>query len=240
VSQTRLLTNADMTNPNLLPAWALNEFEVFHGKVTQEAFPCYFGTMGVKKDEIRYGVIGHDELDRLPGLLHNFMEFARENEEVRHAFIVFFEPESQPHDFEYYQKRFWDIVNYLHAHDPLSWPAHIPQDTDDPHWEFCFSGEAIFLFTGLPAYERRNSRRFGKGIMILFQPKRVFNGIEGATPGGIRARQVIRPKLQAYDGGMAMHPDFNVIDDKLAFRWKQYCASDDNRPAVGDCPFHAR
>lgn len=167
-----------------------------------------------------------------------YMKSFELSQKVRHAYIVFFEPEDKLGDFKHYQQRFWDIINYLHQHDPLPWPAHVPQNTGTPDWEFCFSGEGIFLFTGFPAYEHRNSRRFGQSMMILFQPKRVFIGIEGATPGGIRARQNIRPKLQAYDGGMPMHPDFNVIDETLAFRWKQYCASDDNTPAVGTCPFH--
>ncbi len=234
----RPLTNNDMRDPGQMPPWALGEFEIFQSKVTEAQFPCYFGTVGVKNDEIRYGVIGRDALHELPRKLHEFMQFARTREKVRHAYIVFFEPEENPGDFEHYRRRFWDIINYLHQHDPLPWPAHVPPDTSNPNWEFCFSGEGIFLFTGYPAYEHRNSRRFGKSMMILFQPKRVFNGIEGATPGGIRARQIIRPKLQAYDGGMEMHPDFNIIDETLAFRWKQYCASDDNTPATGTCPFH--
>jgi len=239
MDKNRPLTNDDMRDPGLLPSWALSEFEIFHRKLTQDKFPCHFGTVGVKKDEMRYGVINHDALHELPGKLHEFMQFARAHEDVRHAYIAFFEPEEKPGDFAHYHQRFWDIVNYLHQHDPLPWPAHVPQDTDNPGWEFCFSGEGIFLFTGFPAYEHRNSRRFGDSMMILFQPKRVFNGIEGATPGGVRARQIIRPKLQAYDDGMEMHPDFNVIDETLAFRWKQYCASDNNTPAVGSCPFHS-
>ncbi|WP_370681978.1 YqcI/YcgG family protein [Comamonas sp. GB3 AK4-5] len=237
MNTNRPLTNADMRDPSLIAPWAIDEFDIFHKKVTHSSFPCYFGTVGVKKDEMRYGVINRDALHELPAKLNEFMQFAREHADVRHAYITFFEPEKEEHDFDHYQKRFWEIVNYLHQHDPLPWPAHVTEDTENPNWEFCFSGDDIFLFCGFPAYKQRNSRRFGKSMMILFQPKRVFIGIEGATPGGIQARKIIRPKLQAYDGDMEMHPDFNVIDETLAFRWKQYCASDDNSPATGRCPF---
>lgn len=238
MNHTLLLKKKDITESDHVPEWAKSEYRTFHKKITTDGFPCHFGTIAETKNELRYTYSPQDDLSKLPATLTKFMEFARTYPKIRHALIAFFEPESTESSFQYYQKKFWHILNFLHAHDKYTWPKGVPIDTNDPLWEFCFGGDSLFLFTGFPAYKQRNSRNFG-GLMILFQPKRVFNGLEGATPGGIRARELIRPRLQDYDGGMEMHPDFNVIDEKLAYRWKQYCASDDNSPAVGTCPFHS-
>jgi FPC/CPF motif-containing protein YcgG len=233
-----LLEKKDIIDSANVPEWVAEEYEIFTQKVTTNGFPCHFGTIAERRHELRYTYSNHNDWASLPSSLEAFMELARTHPKVRHAMIGFFEPEQQEHPFSYYRQRFWDVCNFLHQHDRKPWPNDIPSDTADPLWEFCFDGEPLFLFVGFPAYKQRNSRRFGKSMMILYQPKRVFNGLEGATPGGIEARKQIRPRLQKWDGGMEMHPDFNIIDEALAFRWKQYCASDDNTPAVGECPFH--
>jgi uncharacterized protein len=233
-----LLAKEDFDGSRLIPSWVRDDYSAFSAKVTTRGFPCHFGTIAETKGELRYTYATRNDLSTLPATLGEFMDLSRAHPDARYAMIGFFEPEPIDRAFDYYQGKFWDICNFLHAHDTQPWPESIPADTSDPLWEFCFAGEPLFLFTGFPAYKQRQSRNFGRGLMILFQPKRVFNGLEGATPGGIRAREMIRPKLQAWDGGMEMHPDFNIIDEELAYRWKQYCASDDNSPTVGTCPFH--
>lgn len=237
MSKSVLLTTDQIETGVNLPGWVPSEYNAFRSQVVAEGFPCHFGTIAQNRGHLRYTYSNVGDWSTLPDSLAEFMELSRTNPQVRHALIGFFEPETGEKSFDYYQGRFWDVCNFLHENDTKPWPADVPSSTDDPLWEFCFDGEPLFLFSGFPAYKQRNSRRFGDGMMILYQPKRVFNGIEGATLGGIRAREFIRPRLQAWDGGMEMHPDFNILDEALAFRWKQYCASDNNTPAVGKCPF---
>lgn len=96
----------------------------------------------------------------------------------------------------------------------------------------------MLVFASTPAYRRRGSRNMGNSLVLLFQPRRVFDGIEGGTPAGTRAREIIRARMEAWDG-MEAHPDMGSYGDPSSHEWKQYFLPDDNAPVTGRCPFHA-
>jgi uncharacterized protein len=239
MNSSLLLEQADMSDPSRIPSWLMREYRSFHETVVDDDFPCNFGLAAEKDRELRYSFVEGNDFARLPQALEAFLQLSRSHPSVRHNLTVFFEPEAEAKPFEYYTQRFWQVLNYLHAHDRAPWPSQIPTDKDDPLWEFCFGGDPIFMFAASPAYVRRRSRNYGDSFVMLFQPKRIFKGIESESPTGTRARRVIRARLKKWDGNEALHPDVNDYGEVLTYRWKQYLLSDDGTPARGGCPFAA-
>jgi FPC/CPF motif-containing protein YcgG len=229
-----------MADPARVPDWLIREYRSFHETVIDEDFPCNFGLAAEKDHELRYTFVQGDDLAALPQTLEAFLQLSRSHPNVKHNLTVFFEPEPEARAFEYYRTRFWEVLNFLHAHDRAPWPPQIPTDKDDPLWEFCFGGDPIFMFAASPAYVQRRSRNYGNSFVMLFQPKRIFKGIESETPAGTKARRVIRARLKKWDRSEALHPDVNDYGEVLVHRWKQYVLSDDNTPARGGCPFAFR
>ena len=232
-----LLEQADMLDPSRVPAWVTHEYRNFHEQVIAPGFPCHFGAMAEKNKELRYTCLKWNDLINLPATLEEFLHLSRSNPKARHNLTVFFEPEQDEKSFDFYQNRFWEVLNFLHKHDPKPWPQNVPRHPDDPLWEFCFDGEPFFLFTSSPAYKQRKSRNYGNCLMILFQPKRVFVGIESETSNGMKARHAIRSRLKVWDDGIELHPDMINPGEILTHRWKLYAFSDDDTPATGTCPF---
>lgn len=232
-----LLRQIDMIYPSRVPRWLIREYRAFHREVMDQEFPCVFGRAAERNDELRYAVVENDDLSSLPATLAAFLSLSRSNRAIRHNLTVFFAPEGQARDFEYYRRRFWHVLQFLHASDREPWPDDIPTNTDDPRWEFCFAGEPIFMFAACPAYARRRSRNYGNSFVMLFQPKRIFQGLEAESSAGIHARRVIRSRLARWDGTDDGHPDVAGYGEPLVYRWKQYFLSDDGTPARGRCPF---
>lgn len=44
-----LLEQEDMTNPEIVPKWVIEEYKNFHQTVTDKTFPCYFGMSAEKR-----------------------------------------------------------------------------------------------------------------------------------------------------------------------------------------------
>jgi len=226
-----------MNDSSGLPTWLMSEYRHFVEVVSREDFPCHFGTVAQLHGELRYSFVEGQDVSRVPATLEKFLELSRARPQAKHNLTLFFEPEHEEKSFEYYRDRMWEILGYLHRHDRASWPSSIPQDPDEPAWEFCFGGEPFFLFAGSPAYKRRKSRNYGSSFILLFQPKRVFQGLDNDSPAGIKARRAIRGRLQVWDGITRFHPDMHDFGQTVGDRWKQYMFSDDDTAAVGGCPF---
>lgn len=233
-----LLTWKEIATVKNVPNWFIQEYEVFRSKVLDAEFPCYFGTNAERAGHLRYTYIEQGDMSHLPITLTEFMELSRSHPKTRHALVLFAEPESSDKPLDFYKDRFWDLLQWLHRNDPKPWPEDVPQDPEHPRWEYCFAGEPMFVFSSAPAYRQRASRNLGKSLVLLFQPRRVFRGIEGGTPGGTTARAKIRSKMLKYDG-MPFHPEMGAYGDPSSFEWKQYFLPDDNAPVSGKCPFHS-
>lgn len=127
-----------------IPAWGMSSATELMGKLTSSTapFPCTFAVSAAKKASLRFGFI--DDLDdqetwaALPGIIASYLEtyqqIARET-----SLIVLFRPERETGDVAHYYRKFWDVLQYLHRHDPASWPDGIPEDPEDGRWEFSFA-----------------------------------------------------------------------------------------------------
>lgn len=217
------------------PDWLKGVYNAFQGYVVQPEFPCDFGTSAALRGHLRYSYTQAKDLSQLPNTLSDFLRLSRSHPRTRHALVLFEEPEIRELSLEEYRDRFWEILQYLHDKDPMEWPAQTPRAVDDPQWEFSFGGDSMFVFGSSPAYHLRRSRNLGPSLVLLFQPRRVFHGIEGGTTSGIAARERIRRKLRDYDD-VADHPDMGAYSDESSYEWKQYFIPDDNQRVAGSCP----
>ncbi len=237
VTNNYLLTKEEMQNPNVVPDWVLREYKNFNKVITTKTFPCTFGMAAEKKGELRYSYISHAEWSHLPQAIEEFISLFDDSKPlIRHGLFLFVEPEKEEKTLDYYRGYFWDILQYLHKHDKKPWPAGYPKDPDHHLWNFCFAGEPFFAFGNTPAYKQRKTRDLGKGMVVGFQPRRIFVGLEGTSPGGMMSREKVRARVERWDG-LPKHPNISHYGDPNHREWKQYFIGDDIQPIEGKCPF---
>ncbi|WP_028785081.1 YqcI/YcgG family protein [Thalassobacillus devorans] len=232
-----LLKKQDMKDKSIVPDWLPEEYETFHDIVTDKTFPCYFGMGAEKKGELRYSFLNHDDWSHLPNTVEEFMKLFEEPPFIRHGFFLFVEPEQEEKSIEYYRDYFWKILNYLNDHDREPWPVDYPTDPNHHLWAFSFAGEPFFVFGNSPAYKQRKTRNLGNSLVLGFQPRKIFEGLEGTSKGGIMSREKVRERVEKWDQ-IPKHPDISHYGDPTHHEWKQYFIGDDVKPVTGKCPFH--
>jgi len=234
--QVKMLDREFLINQeNKLPNWLVNQYKVWREIVEDKQFPCYFGTQAEKMGVLRYCYAEGGDLIGLPKVLSEFLILSQKNPKRRHALVLFLKPEQKNKSFEFYKERFWNILNNLHANDEMDWPEEYPRDPDDPDWEFVYNKEQIFVSGNMPAYLNRVTRSIGDCQILIFQPRRIFAGIESNTKAGQKASKLIRNRAAIIEG-MPPHPDLGQFGtEKL--EWKQYVISDDNESETAQCPF---
>ena len=110
-------------------------------------------------------------------------------------------------------------------------------EPEHDEWEYCFAGTPMFVVCNTPAHQGRRSRN-GLGLTITFQPRWVFDGIEGHTPAGQKARRTIRARIDRYDA-LPPSPRLGVYGSEGNREWQQYFLPDDNEtPPRERCPLH--
>ncbi|WP_372084535.1 non-ribosomal peptide synthase/polyketide synthase [Tistrella mobilis] len=222
------------------PAWLPPFYDLFHAKVTDPAYPCFFGTLAERKGEMFYAWVDRaDDLSGVPAAMATFLRLAAERPEEKNNFALFFPPEPEPLSHSAYRDRFWRVLQHLHDHDPAPTFETLETEPDDAAWEFGFGGEQMFAVGCAPSYKARDSRNLGPGMVILFQPRSVFIDTITKREIGAEARSVVRKRLLAWDG-QPVHPDLGVYGDTDNREWKQYFLADGNDPEAGRCPFLVR
>lgn len=237
MNQSYLLDNEGMKTRKDIPIWVSEEFGNFSNVVLDPSFPCYFGLTALKKNELRYSFLSHDDWNHLPQTMCSFLELMNERPVVRRGFFLFVEPEYEERSLEYYRSYFWKVLQYLHEADEQPWPERIPGNPDHYLWEFSFGGEPMFAFGNAPAYEQRKTRHLGNSLIIGFQPRIIFDGLEGDRPKGAYSRQMVRERVEKWDQ-LPKHPNISHYGDPEHREWKQYFIGDDIQPITGKCPFH--
>ena len=215
--------------------WRKEMFNYFSNDMTSKspAFPCVFGATGFIKNQLRYVFMNDAEEESIMQLsesMHNYLKVGRDLGPYT-SFIAFINIDSSQ-DINEYEHLFWKVLNRLHALDPEQWPDHIPDNPNDPKWEFSFAGEPIFVVCNTPAHQLRNSRR-SKTFMLTFQPRWVF---EGVTEQQI---MYVRNLLKSYDQ-ISPFPLLGTYGDTANRSWMQYFIPDTNEPITLGCPFHQK
>ncbi len=227
-----------------LPAWGVDSLERFCGELHADdaPFPCTFAVSAFRRGHLRFGFVDNVDDEEawsgLPQMLGEYVSSSRTIAPIT-SLVVFFRldgADRRVRDLEWCESRFWAIVRYLHVHDPSPWPVEVPRDPEDPRWEFAFAGEPIFLVCNAPAYRSRRSRR-SSDLIITFQPRSVFSGLEAETVRGQAARQVIRKRLARYDAPLLPSPELGGYGHTGNREWKQYFLRDSNDdPGPPQCP----
>lgn len=208
-----------------LPDWAVSHYEGFRDSMLDpEEFPCHFGVAAERDGSALYtfcpSATDPAALSRLREALLAYIATFR-GHPGRTPCVVFFAPPDRELSEAEWNTRFWGVLQYLHDHDPASWPADIPTDPDHRQWEFCFGGEPIFPTARAPCYEKRRSRYTPHGLEITVQPRDVFSGVTGDTVAGTHAREFIDRRLREYDD-VVPHADIGDWEDDASHEWKQY------------------
>ena len=228
---------------NLEP-WQKNAFDHLSNMMCDEEnpYPCVPGKQAFLEDTLRYGFVDDpremESIKQLGAMLKEYGKISRDTGKYA-SFAAIFNTTNimdENASVETFRELLWSILNRLHEIDEKPWPDHIPMDPYDQAWEFCFHGEPYFAFCATPAHISRKSRHFPY-LLIAFQPRWVFEAINGSTSLGQKLKKAIRKRLVKYDG-MDPHPDLMWYGEENNFEWKQYFLSDDHS-SPSKCPFMA-
>jgi uncharacterized protein len=218
--------------------WWSQSLRQFKESVGQREYPCHFGRLALARGEL-FAAFPGPTTASLAQRLSWFLDMSRRCLDRRLVLAAFCEPRTQPVSESAYAEQFWQVLQELHDADAAEWPADIPHDPEDSTWEFAFHGVPMFVFAAAPSYARRASRNVGPGLVVLFQPRNVFDGIEGGTPRGMAARQIIRRRLNQWDT-VPVHPDLGDYGDPANSEWRQYFIPDGPGRLQEKCPLQIR
>lgn len=217
-------------------SWELQAYKSYRAKLQAANFPCFFGQTGEIRGEMIYAFISQHFPQRFVRDMQEFVTLLGTAEYERCSLVAFFEPDPKISTHAAFVDRFWEILQMLHKHD--SHPA-LTRTPDDPLWEFSFEGCEMFVVGSSPTYKQRRSRNLGPGIVLIFQPRRLFIDPATSQPIAAEVRHRIHKRMLVYDG-MPVHPDIGFYGHPSNREWKQYALPDDNSPETGSCPFHTR
>lgn len=214
--------------------WQRILFREFEANLLSEtrSFPCIFGVAGFRADQLRYSFLDPLNARNVAAVLGSYLSESR-GFGPNTSLVIFSRP-GQVEPLEAYERRFWRLLCDLAVEDHRPWPIAIPEELDNPRWEFCFAGEPIFVVCNTPAHVSRQSRR-ASSFMITFQPRWVFDSILDNEVSAERAFRKVRDRLRRYDF-LAPSPALGRYGDSGNREFAQYFLRDVNEAV--DCPFH--
>jgi uncharacterized protein len=232
-------------------SWLADAYSAYIDRLTchEPGYPCHFGVNGhrdgnnwftaVDQSALALGTTGTDDgIADLAEALRTFRERAWTGPQRQTLLALVGPPDSAP-DLDRDYQRFWDMLAGLTTLDEQPWPAGRPRDAADPKWEWCFDGEPWFVFGCSPAYRLRRSRNLGPCLILVFQVRRVFEGLSGSSLAGQTAKRHVRSRLLGYDA-VPPHPHLGDDQHSSVFKWRQYMLPDDQHVRdPGGCPFPA-
>ena len=222
-----------------LTAWKEKRYIEFRETMRSTRYPCHFAVNAERNDSARYLFAGDvRDRDALLKVREGLRQYLERYQSIakRTTLVMFFKPPTEDQGEREYRDQFWRVLEFLNERDPEPWPSDVPGDPHDSEWEFCFSGEPMFIVGRAPFYTDRKSRYTPYGLEITIQPRRTLDDIGGNTMEGQRVRSVIRDRLKDYDD-IAPHPDIGDYGDPNAREWKQYLLPTSNEEGLTEFPF---
>jgi len=222
-----------------LVGWKKKRYMTFRETMQNTQYPCYFAVNAEENDTARYlfsgSIYDRDSLLKTREGLRQYLERYQSIAD-RTTLVIFFKPPDEAQSEQEYRDQFWKLLKFLNNRDPEPWPNDVPEDPANPEWEFCFSGEPMFIVGRAPFYTDRKSRYTPYGLEITIQPRKILDDISGDTIEGQQARSVIRNRLEDYDD-LGPHPDIGDYGDSDSQEWKQYLLPTSNETSLSDFPF---
>jgi len=221
-----------------VPTWLQREYELFSGTVQRKDYPCHFGTAALRSGDIYVAYVEGKDWSELPATLLKFIEIAGQDPFRRRNLALFLQPgETPPSEAEFHRVS-WEVLQYLHDNDEHDPSDYEHSDPDSALWEFPFGGTQFFVVGTSPTYVKRRSRRVCETIVLLFQPRSVFDGAFGHAVGD-SARGEVRARLLQWDA-VPVHPELRIYGEEGSREWKQYVLPDDDLPVTTRCPLRVR
>jgi uncharacterized protein len=204
-------------------------------------YPCAFGVEAFRHDGLRFVFVeGDEDPDDLAEPARALARFVRVSRDFGRyvSLVAFFAPPEEERALSDWERAFWRVLRLLRDHDQDPWPDEIPMEPEHDYWEFCFAGTPMFVVCNTPAHGRRRSRS-SAGLMITFQPRWVFDGLDGDSIAGRNARRTIRARIERYDA-LPPSPRLGIYGAVGNREWQQYFLPDDNKTTSESCcPLHA-
>jgi FPC/CPF motif-containing protein YcgG len=232
-----------------LPATFASFDQTMHA--VDPVYPCHFGVRGQIAGNNWFAAVDERGIPayRVADLARTLVTFRERawSGPKRQSLVVFVGPPGhhaahrrQPSDdLADDTARFWRLLAELSTYDADPWPPDMPADPHEATWQWCFAGEPWFTFMCSPAYRARASRNVGPCLTLVFQTRRVFDGLSGTSVAGTSAKEQVRQALLAYDS-VPVHPHLGVTGSSSRYKWRQYALPDDQRELPADgCPWPA-
>lgn len=223
--------------------WLPGAYQTFVRRLfdPEQDYPCYFGVRGQRHDNNWFWLVDNRRPNQygvgaLAVALGAFRARAWTGP-VRQSLVVFIGPPDPAPVLADHHSQFWRLLDDLTMSDPAPWPVDQPTDPVDPRWQWCFAGEPWFVFGASPAHTARRSRNLGPCLTIVFQTRRVFQGLGGNTARGQAAKAKVRRLLAASDL-VPPHPHLGDANHSSTHKWRQYVLPDNDAVSpVDSCPF---
>ena len=225
-----------------VPVWAPHALHGFSQVMEDETFPCMFARSAYRRGMllVLFAESPTDpvSLESVRDGLTEYLEVLRTCRPVDAELTVFnilFKPDMPVPSLAVHQDQAWGVLQYLHEHDPSTWPTSVPIDPDDPLWSFSFAGVPLFINVSSPAHRERRSRNLGPSLVLVVQPREGFDGVGGPHIKGDHIRARIRELIQAYDG-QAAAAELGTYPRQENREWQQYALPDRNTERADRCP----
>jgi FPC/CPF motif-containing protein YcgG len=207
-------------------------------------FPCHFGVIAEELGHLRYSFLEASETAVVTPLAETVAEYQGSYLSIpgRSALIVFVQCDESVVEHADYEALFWRMVQSLHDLDAEPWPANMPDDPEDPYWEFCFGGEPIIINGHAPTYVKRRTRHSSAGITLVIQTRLSLDRVVGRTATSEAVRRKIRLAINEYDA-VPVSPELGTLGHPGVRAWKEYWLLDTNveRDSSNDtCPLKIR
>ncbi|CAG2181733.1 unnamed protein product, partial [Oppiella nova] len=83
-------------------------------------------------------------------------------------FSVKMSDQKEAKDVLTYEQSFWNLLSEMRTLDTQSWPADIPEDPENPLWEYCYNDER---HSGL----QPSGREFERGLLPMTRFPHILN-----------------------------------------------------------------
>jgi len=208
-------------------------------------FPCPFSQAAAKNKRLLFSFIAdatEKSLHQSAADLQEYLARAAEwDGKVSSAepLLMVFNPEIFKADtVSDYHAIGWKILQFWHDIDTTPWPSDVSSDPHSPFWSMCFGGVQIFVNMSNPAHQTRRSRNLGQALTFVINPRERFDRVAGDNPQGWKIRQMVRDRIEAYDG-LSHSPALGSFEAG-EIEWWQYGLTETNAPRVDRCPFHTQ
>lgn len=252
-----------------LPAWVQASYTAFVETLSNDQFPCFFGTIAEQKEMLRFVIAPPlTEPMAMPHLLTAIYQYLEEEAIVAHTsqhddvffltLVILFPPAPSILTLDHYAQQAFDVLNALHQLDPAPWPTDIATASPDRRWRYCLGGRSLFVNVSTPANQQRRSRHLGPGMVFVINPEDLFE--KAWDRWGEQPRREIYHRVEQYDA-IPPYPLVYPWDnegDRHHIHAKVMVLPEDNQggyffqfqfhshhdeyaatPSQGTCPFHA-